>query len=48
VIATGSNWIEVEFNGAASAGATWQLDGPMTGISPTVTWPQSGTVVSTP
>src|SRR5215831_7428806 len=32
VIAAGSDWIEVEFNGSVAAGADWQLNGPMAGI----------------
>ena len=46
VLSAGSNWIEVEFNGAVSVGATWQLNGPAAGISPAVAWPQAGVVTA--
>ena len=46
VLATGSNWIEVEFNGSVDVGANWLVDGPMAGITPAVAWPQSGTVTA--
>lgn len=46
VIATGVDWIEVEFNGSVAAGADWQVNTPLVGISPAVTWPQSGTVTA--
>ena len=49
VIAVGSNWVEVEFNGSVAAGANWQLDAPMAGIASAtggVAWPQSGTVTA--
>jgi hypothetical protein len=50
VIATGSNWIEVEFNGSVSVGADWRVEGPMSGITAAgggaVAWPQSGNVTA--
>jgi len=46
VLATGSNWITVEFNGSVSLGAKWMVDGPMAGITPAIAWPQSGSVTA--
>jgi hypothetical protein len=46
VLGTGPDWIEVEFNGNVAAGANWQVDGPMAGITPAVAWPQSGVVTA--
>ena len=46
VLDTGANWIEVEFNGSVSAGAAWQVDGLMAGITPAVAWTQSGVVTA--
>ena len=46
VLSTGSDWIEVEFNGSVVVGAAWQVDGLMSGISPDVAWPQNGTVAA--
>ena len=36
--------ITVEFNGEIEVGATWEVTGALTGISPAVAWPQSGNV----
>ena len=44
VLATGADWIKVEFNGGVDVGAAWELVGAMAGITPAVAWPQSGTV----
>jgi hypothetical protein len=44
VLATGADWIRVEFNGGVDVGAAWALVGPMAGISPVIAWPQSGMV----
>ena len=44
VLATGTDWIKVEFNGGVDVGAAWELVGPMVGITPAIAWPQSGVV----
>lgn len=44
VVGTGPNWIEVEFNGSVDVGANWQVAAPMAGMTPSIAWPQSGTV----
>ena len=44
VIGVGADWMELEFNGAVLAGAAWELNGAMAGITPDVAWPQSGVV----
>ena len=46
VLASGADWIEVEFNGDVLVGAEWQVVGPMLGISQAIAWPQSGTVTA--
>ena len=50
VLASGPDWIRVEFNGAVDAGAAWELVGPMAGITGTggaaIAWPQSGNVTA--
>jgi hypothetical protein len=50
VLATGTDWIRVEFNGGVDVGAAWELTGEMAGISGTggarVAWPQSGVVTA--
>jgi len=46
VLASGPDWIKVEFNGGVDVGAAWALAGAMAGISPPVAWPQSGIVTA--
>ena len=46
VLSVGADWIELEFNGAVTVGGAWALEGPMAGISPAVSFPQSGTVTA--
>jgi len=46
VIAVGTNWIQVEFNGDTLVGSPWQVIGAMEGITPAVAWPQAGVVVA--
>ena len=46
MLASGSDWIEVEFNAEVAIGAAWQLNGPAAGITPAVAWPQAGVVTA--
>ena len=44
VLASGADWIKVEFNAGVDVGAAWELVGEMAGITPRIAWPQNGTV----
>src|SRR5215213_8500797 len=48
VVGVGSEggWMELEFNADVEDGAAWELGGAMAGISPAVSFPQSGTVAA--
>ena len=45
VLGAGADWMELEFNASVAPGAAWELNGPMLGISPEVSFPQAGVVV---